>query len=542
MSYQALARKWRPRNFQQMVGQDHVLQALTNALSHDRLHHAYLFTGTRGVGKTTLTRIFAKSLNCETGVTATPCGECSACCQIDKGSFVDLIEIDAASRTKVEDTRELLDSVQYVPHRGRYKVYVIDEVHMLSGHSFNALLKTLEEPPQHTKFLLATTDPQKMPITVLSRCLQFHLKHLSSQQIADHLAHILTEEKIIYELPALKQIATAANGSMRDALSLLDQAIAFSDHEITLAKTMLLLGSIQTIYFYRLVDAICAKNHQQVFSAIDEIAQHTADFSQILAELLLVLHQMAVVQLIPDVTIDFADAEKLKLWAKTLTPSDVQLFYQIALIGRRDLPLAPSPQTGFEMVLLRMLFFSPEDVAAIPSRAPHLLGSCGEESPAPPAVIPSRAFCGEESPSNGVDGASSPATSAGFGMTAESEILTQLNLTGITKTLASYCVIKEITDTRIHLLLDPLQAILLNEKQRERLEQALNNFYGISRKLEISTGTNDVLVSSPAAIQKEQKENQHKAALASIEKDPQVQMILQTFDASLSPENVKAVP
>lgn len=530
MAYQVLARKWRPRNFQQMVGQEHVLQALINALSHNRLHHAYLFTGTRGVGKTTITRIFAKSLNCETGVTATPCGQCASCHQIDNGNCVDLIEIDAALHTKVEDMRELLDSVQYVPHRGRYKVYVIDEVHMLSGHSFNALLKTLEEPPQHTKFLLATTDPQKIPVTVLSRCLQFHFKHLSTQQIANHLSHILTEEKIIYEQPALKQIAKAANGSMRDALSLLDQAIAFSHHDITLAKIDSLLGSIQTVYFYRLVDAICAKNVQQVFDAIDEIAQHSSDFALILAELLLILHQMAVIQLVPDVPVDFPDPEKLKRWAKELTPEEVQLFYQIALIGRRDLPLAPSPQTGFEMVLLRMLFFSP---------AKNVLGAVQQEEKKPVSIplglqdAKSVAEITIENPPLVANTKNSSSTASW------PEVLEQLNLTGITKTLASYCVIKEMNSTQIHLLLDSSQGILLNEKQRERLEQALANFYGISRKLEISIGKGGEL--SPAALQKEQSGKQHQAAMESLQQDPQVQMILQTFDAKLSPENVRII-
>jgi len=565
VAYQVLARKWRPRNFQQMVGQEHVLQALSNALSHNRLHHAYLFTGTRGVGKTTIARIFAKSLNCETGVTATPCGQCAICRQIDNGNFVDLIEIDAASRTKVEDTRELLDSVQYVPHLGRYKVYVIDEVHMLSGHSFNALLKTLEEPPQHTKFLLATTDPQKIPVTVLSRCLQFHLKHLSAGQIAHHLSHILAEEKIIHESSALKQIAKAAHGSMRDALSLLDQAIAFSNHEITLAKTDALLGSIQTVYLYRLMDAICAKDSQQVFAAILEIAEHTSDFVQVLAELLLIFHQMAIVQLIADAPVDFADIEKLREWTKQLTTEEVQLFYQIALMGRRDLPLAPSPQTGFEMVLLRMLFFSPNEnsVKAQPPVRPSLRTcAAGEAIQKMVSGLPRLANSASLAMTASRDGAELLQNSLAappfepkqqidppFGNlmpnvdlkapkdNSWAEVLAQINLTGITKTLASYCVLKEITDTHIYLLLDKSQAILLNEKQRERLEQALTNFYGIFRKLEISIGSSETL--PPAVMQKEQEEKRQREVLKNIEHNSQVQNILQTFDAKLSSENVK---
>lgn len=540
MSYQALARKWRPRTFQQMVGQEHVLQALINALSHNRLHHAYLFTGTRGVGKTTITRIFAKSLNCETGVTATPCGQCSICCQIDKGNFIDLIEIDAASRTKVEDTRELLDSVQYVPHAGRYKVYVIDEVHMLSGHSFNALLKTLEEPPQHTKFLLATTDPQKLPVTILSRCLQFHLKHLSSQQIADHLAHILQDEKIHYELLALKHIAKVANGSMRDGLSLLDQAIAFCNYEITPLKIEQMLGSIQTVYFYRLVDAICAKSAQQVFTAIDEIAQHTADFGQVLDELLSVLHQMAVVQLIPEVVTDFVDVEKLQQWANALTPAEVQLFYQIALMGRRDLLHAPSAQTGFEMVLLRMLFFAPKNSVAPESDIAVLSASQKSTIPTAPqaanlAPQPERGeFTRDLAPdSQATENTHSPPQASW------SEIVAQLDLTGLTKSFASECMLQEITDTHIYLLLNSSHTILLNEKQRERLEQALNHFYHVQRKLEITVTESEVL--SPATLQKKQQEKQQQAAFNTVAQDPVVQKILQTFNATIAPENIEVV-
>lgn len=508
MSYEALARKKRPRNFQQVVGQEHVLQALINSLSQNRLHHAYLFTGTRGVGKTTLARILAKSLNCEKGVSATPCGECATCQQIDKGRCIDLIEIDAASRTKVEDTRDLLDSVQYVPHQGRYKIYVIDEVHMLSNHSFNALLKTLEEPPPHVKFILATTDPQKIPVTILSRCLQFHLKHLSTQQISNHLAALLDEEKIVYEPSALKPLAKAANGSMRDALSLLDQAIAFCNLEITLTKINDLLGSIATIYFHQLMDAICSKNATHIFKVIDEIAQHTSDFTSLLEALLAIFHQISIMQLIPEISAERIDEIKLQEWAKQLTIEEVQLFYQIALIGKRDPPLAPSSQTGFEMIVLRMLFFS------LDKTTPTIEAINPLENPLPQKSVQQTA-------------------------TTWPEILSQLPLSGMTKTFASYCALKTISENQIHLLLDPNQAILLNEKQRERLEQALTTFYGFGRKLIIEVGGNDTL--SPATLQKKQQDAQHQTAVESIQQNPNVQTILQAFNTQLTPENVTII-
>jgi DNA polymerase-3 subunit gamma/tau len=527
MPHQALARKWRPRNFQQMVGQEHVLQALVNALTENRLHHAYLFTGTRGVGKTTIARIFAKSLNCETGVTATPCGQCDVCRQIDAGTFIDLIEIDAASRTKVEDTRELLEKVPYAPHRGRYKVYVIDEVHALSAHSFNALLKTLEEPPQHAKFLLATTDPQKIPVTVLSRCLQFHLKHLTPTQIAGHLAHVLHEEQGSYDQGALKKIAKAAQGSMRDALSLLDQAIAFCHRALTVEKIDQLLGSIQSIHFYALLDAICVKDAQKVFTAIDSIAQHTSAFEFLLEELLMALHQMAVLQLVPGVSTDFADPEKLKEWSKQLSPEEVQLMYQIALIGRRDLPLAPSPQVGFEMVLLRMLFFTNKPLQTEVKTEVKAEVSAAVKTEVKAAV---QAEVKKEVKTE---------VKTAVKQEENINVLEKLTLTGITKTLASYCVIKSITPTHIQLLLDASQALLLNEKQRQRLEEALNAFYGVSRKVEISVGTGQVL--APAVLQQVQQAKVHQDAVDTLMQDPKVQAILQTFDTQLAAENVKVV-
>jgi len=363
MSYQVLARKWRPRVFKEMVGQEHVLKALINALDNDRLHHAYLFTGTRGVGKTSIARILAKCLNCEVGVSSEPCDKCSACEEINGGRFVDLIEVDAASRTKVEDTRELLDNVQYAPTKGRYKVYLIDEVHMLSGHSFNALLKTLEEPPPHVKFLLATTDPQKLPVTILSRCLQFSLKNMSPERIVEHLGYILEQESIPFETSALWQLGRSADGSMRDALSLTDQAISFGDGKISEADVSSMLGAIDQRKVHEILYALSENDGTKILQCVNEMAEQSPDYADALASLINVLHRLAVAQVIPE-AIDntFGDKEDILKLAQQFPGEDVQLFYQMALLGRRDLPLAPDPRGGFEMVLLRMLAFKPQGI------------------------------------------------------------------------------------------------------------------------------------------------------------------------------------
>ncbi|HWV15167.1 MAG TPA: DNA polymerase III subunit gamma/tau [Cellvibrio sp.] len=369
MSYQVLARKWRPRIFREMVGQEHVLQALINALDHNRLHHAYLFTGTRGVGKTTIARILAKCLNCETGVSSEPCGQCSACREISEGRFVDLIEVDAASRTKVEDTRDLLENVQYSPTRGRYKVYLIDEVHMLSNSSFNALLKTLEEPPPHVKFLLATTDPQKLPMTILSRCLQFNLKNMNPERIVNHLKYVLEQEVIPYEESALWQLGRAADGSMRDALSLTDQAIAYGSGKIAEVEVAAMLGTLDQAAVYEIVSALASLDGKATLDAVQKMSEQAPDFNNALAEMLSMLHRIAIAQALPEaVDNSHGDKDQIMQLAQQLPAEDVQLFYQTALLGRRDLPLAPDPRAGFEMVLLRMLAFKPQGVIDVPTQ------------------------------------------------------------------------------------------------------------------------------------------------------------------------------
>lgn len=382
MSYQVLARKYRPRTFRETVGQEHVLQALINALDHNRLHHAYLFTGTRGVGKTTIARILAKCLNCESGVSSEPCGQCSACTEIAENRFVDLIEVDAASRTKVEDTRELLENVQYAPTRGRYKVYLIDEVHMLSGHSFNALLKTLEEPPPHVKFLLATTDPQKLPVTILSRCLQFNLKNMNPERIVQHLQEILEKELVPFESSALWLLGRSADGSMRDAMSLTDQAIAYGSGKITEAEVRAMLGTIDQRAIYDMLAALAVQDGRALLGAVERMSEQAPDYAAALAELLALLHRIAIAQALPEAADNsHGDRDKVLELAQQMPPEDIQLFYQTALLGRRDLPLAPDPRAGLEMVLLRMLAFKPQGVADIPKKA---LPQGASETPASP--------------------------------------------------------------------------------------------------------------------------------------------------------------
>lgn len=361
MSYQVLARKWRPQTFADVVGQEHVLTALANGLSLGRIHHAYLFSGTRGVGKTSIARLLAKGLNCETGITATPCGVCDNCREIEQGRFVDLIEIDAASRTKVEDTRDLLDNVQYAPARGRFKVYLIDEVHMLSRHSFNALLKTLEEPPAHVKFLLATTDPQKLPVTILSRCLQFHLKALDVDQIRSQLEHILDAEKIDHEPRALQLLARAADGSLRDALSLTDQAIASGDGRLTTQAVSTMLGTLDDDQALSLIEAVVNADGERVMALVNEAASRGVEWEALLVEMLALLHRVAMLQLSPAaIGADMAVIEqRMRELARTVPPGDVQLYYQTLLIGRKELPFAPDRRMGIEMTLLRALAFHP---------------------------------------------------------------------------------------------------------------------------------------------------------------------------------------
>ncbi len=528
MSYQVLARKWRPRTFSELVGQEHVLRALTNALDSDRLHHAYLFTGTRGVGKTTLGRILAKSLNCEQGVSSTPCGECTACREIDEGRFVDLLEVDAASRTKVEDTRELLEHVQYTPTRGRYKVYLIDEVHMLSAHSFNALLKTLEEPPPHAKFILATTDPQKLPVTILSRCLQFNLKCLSPEQIAQHLGEVLAAEGIEAEAMALKRLARAASGSMRDALSLLDQAIAFGGGKVLDADTRLMLGDLERRDVAGLLRALAADDGEALLAKIDELAAQGLDFNQVLAELIALLHAIAVAQVVPDWGGDDAEVAEL---AGQLAAEDVQLYYQIGLLGRRDLPMAPDPRTGFEMVMLRMLAFRPDSGT----------DAGGGTPPVAPVSRPGPEPAGRKAgprpdPVRG-GGQAEPAPS-GRGQGGDwRQVAEALPVVGMTRQLAMNAVLAEWDGEHMRLLLPREHAALASANWVQRLQAALREYYQAPVQLQVDVG--EPQAETPAAQHARQRQQRRQEAVSLLENDPNVRALKAAFDASLDPASVE---
>ncbi|HXQ31901.1 MAG TPA: DNA polymerase III subunit gamma/tau [Steroidobacteraceae bacterium] len=524
MSYLVLARKWRPRSFEELVGQEHVVRALTNALDSGRVHHAFLFTGTRGVGKTTIARILAKALNCETGVRSRPCGICGACREIDEGRFVDLIEVDAASRTKVEDTRELLENVQYAPSRGRYKVYLIDEVHMLSGHSFNALLKTLEEPPPHVKFLLATTDPQKLPATVLSRCLQFHLKRLAPTLIAERLAMILAAESVGFEAPALTLLARAADGSLRDALSLLDQALAFGAGRVSEADVRLMLGTIDRGHVVRLVERLAAGDVVGLIETLRSLDEQVPDYDQVLVELAALLERLALTQLVADSGADGGfDPELLARLAPRLTAEDLQLYYQIALLGRRDLGLAPEPRIGFEMTVLRMLAFRPSPVGAselAPARAPA--------TPAAPARVAPGAAAAVRGP----------------GPVDWQELLTQLELVGAAQQLAANCVWVGREGDVVRLRLDRRSEALRTPGTEERLAQALGRHFGTSVRLIVErddAGQAPDTPDTPARREARAAEAELAQARAALEADPTVRALRERFGASVQAETVKPV-
>lgn len=523
MSYQVLARKWRPRNFTQLVGQEHVVRALINGLDNDRLHHAFLFTGTRGVGKTTLARILAKSLNCEEGVGSTPCGNCQNCQAIDAGSFVDLIEVDAASRTGVDDTRELLENVHYAPSRGRYKVYLIDEVHMFSTSSFNALLKTLEEPPPHIKFLLATTDPKKLPVTVLSRCLQFNLRRITPQVIASHLDKILTEEQIPSEFQALTLIARTAEGSMRDALSLLDQAISYGGGQVTTTDVRTMLGNIEQRDLLVLLDALLAGNGQELIGKIREICDNSVDIPSILADLLHLLQRLALYQFAPDTVDDIDEREAFHGLAARMTPEDVQLFYQIGLIGSRDLAYAPDPRGAFEMILLRMLCFHPVSGASSHQPSADTVPKA-EKTRAVPSVPPT---------------VSQPNTPPLSNSDHWPKLVTQLQLTAVARQLAENCALERCEKDTVYLQLAPNMANLHNKRAEERLRQALEEHYGKSIQLIIRIADSTTDIDTAAARREKEHAAWQQAAVESIENDANIKALRETFNARLPLDSVR---
>lgn len=519
MSYQVLARKWRPRSFASVVGQEHVVTALTNALEQKRLHHAYLLTGTRGVGKTTIARILAKALNCEAGITSEPCGKCSACQEIDAGRFVDLIEVDAATNTKVDEMRQLLEGAVYAPTRARFKVYVIDEVHMLSASAFNAMLKTLEEPPEHIKFILATTDPQKIPVTVLSRCLQFNLKQMAPGAIAAHLRHIAKEEGMAADPGALRLIAGAARGSMRDALSVLDQAIAYCGGAVTEEGVRSMLGAIDQSYLFDLAAAVAAGDGDRLFSVADAMETRSLSFDGALLELATLLHRVALAQAVPDaLDTDVPERERVLELAGLLDPETVQLYYQIAVHGRRDLPLAPDEYAGFTMVLMRMLAFRPD--------AP------GVSSPPPRA-----AKSGDKGMKTADKGVTRAAGSPGAPPGDWPDLVRELKVTGATRQLAERSELAAFTDKRIELRL-PSDAKYLAEKVYvDKLKAALQERLGAPVAVSIQIG--DTNGNSVAALKEGERKANQEQANASIQEDSFVRDLVEQFDGSVVDASIK---
>tara|TARA_B100000686_G_scaffold188303_1_gene195046 strand:+ start:27386 stop:29080 length:1695 start_codon:yes stop_codon:yes gene_type:complete len=556
MSYQALARKWRPRRFADVVGQDHVVNALRNAIRQDRVHHAFLFSGTRGVGKTTLARILAKAVNCEQGPQAEPCGECGACQGVDEGRFIDLIEIDAASRTRVDDTREILDNVQYAPTQGRYKIYLIDEVHMLSGHSFNALLKTLEEPPSHVKFLLATTDPQKLPATILSRCLQFNLRLLTAQEISGQLETIVRAEELSFDDEGLDILARAADGSMRDGLSLLDQSIAFGDGSVTGQEVRDMLGMIESHHVDAILRALAGQDGAGLIETVAGMAERPIDYSGALDVLLTVLHNVSLFQILPDaVAAKQADSDLVKELASSLSKEDVQLYYQIGLMGKRDLPLAPGPASGFEMTMLRMFTFSPDagDCAGgATSAAPP--GTTGKQATRQSPRIRNTSASSEKSSiapdsgqtfeivkkragRNGKNTAdlslSDPAVWAAF--------VEDSDFTGVTQELAmNLCPKTYDPETRVLTLSLVAGLASMRSPSRQRiLEEKLEAFCGVSVRLEIADDS-EISGETPAMTRARREQEEKDAALKTLMDDPAVQDLVSAFDATVVPESVRS--
>jgi len=518
MSYVVLARKWRPKRFAEMVGQEHVLRALSNALDSGKVHHAFLFTGTRGVGKTTVARILAKSLNCETnGVSSKPCGVCAACKEIDEGRFVDLIEVDAASRTKVDDTRDLLDNVQYAPTRGRYKVYLIDEVHMLSNHSFNALLKTLEEPPPHVKFLLATTDPQKLPVTVLSRCLQFSLKRLPAMLIGERLKFIAGEEKLAFEPAAIALLARAAEGSMRDALSLLDQLIAFGGGAISEANARSMLGTIDRGHVGRLVEAVARGDGAAVLAEVRELDRDVPDYDRALVDLAALLQRIAIVQIVPEAAPqdEEFDAALLTQLASAITPEDAQLYYQIALGGRRDLNMAPEPRIGFEMTLLRMLAFRPEAAAQVSKPV----------SAARAVPVASAAAAVESARLTSID-------AANWTMIVEAAALS-----GMVRQLALNCVPAGFEHNLLTLKLDQAASDRRTRPIEEKLLQGLSKYLG--RDIRIAFEISEADLNSPARQRVQAEQDRIARAASAFESDPAVKGLRERFGGDVDLASVK---
>ena len=600
MSYQVLARKWRPKSFSEMAGQEHVLQALINALDNDRLHHAYLFAGTRGVGKTTIGRILSKCLNCEKGVSSVPCGECSSCTEIDAGRFIDLIEVDAASRTGVDDMRDLLDNVQYAPSRGRFKIYLIDEIHMLSKSSFAALLKTLEEPPPHVKFLFATTDPQKLPITVLSRCLQFNLKNLSAERITEHLKYVLEEEKVPFEEAGLWSLGRAADGSMRDALSLTDQAVGHGGGSITESDVISMLGTIERHFVVDICVAMASQNGEKLLSSVGQMAEQSPDYDAALGDVLSIWHQVAILQTVPE-ALDrgVSHFDELANLAETVSREDVQLFYQICLLGRKDLPLAPEQRAGFEMVMLRAMAFRPAvNGRPVPLKSPPEVEQSAKKSePAPNADVSdhSAGIANEilnesldadvaveenklketlealdidllnEEPAveikndDKVELLSDNVTELNTNLSADSqacevankvslneflpshwiEVRRQLKIGASLGEIASHCLFTARVDDVLQFIIDDQENSLFDASHQESLGAALSDYFDHPLTVSITSGV--AKDETPRAANIRENNERKAAAVERLNADPSVMQFKQLFNGGLDEESVESI-
>ena len=570
MSYQVLARKWRPKSFNTLVGQEHVVRALTNALGQQRLHHAYLFTGTRGVGKTTIARIMAKSLNCETGITATPCGVCSACTEIDRGRFVDMLEVDAASNTQVDAMRDLLDNAQYAPTVGRFKVYIIDEVHMLSKSAFNAMLKTLEEPPAHVKFILATTDPQKVPVTVLSRCLQFNLRQMAGTTITEHLKNILGQENISYEIPALHLISRAAQGSMRDALSLTDQAIAYGNNTVNEAEVRSMLGAIDQSYLFELLNALVEQDGGAILAKAKQMEQRSISFEAALSDLAQLIHQIAVAQTIPSsVDADLPERSALLNLAEKINAETLQLYYQIALLGRRDISLAPDEYAGFTMSLLRMLAFTPNtklsNQTSQPSRHPvanHPAADSAQQNnpsatqsarivsqpanqylttPSAPQASPQLSATeatGAKLANQSVVDSNAIVNQATRSFNGNWFAVVEQLKPGLGRTLAQNCELIDFDESRIQLSVAESQKHLMNTGNQEKLSAAIHQYFGKKIDLTFSLGGSGT---TPAKQNAMARADLQSEAEKSILGDTFVQALIHDFGAQIVPSSIKPI-
>jgi DNA polymerase-3 subunit gamma/tau len=525
-----LARKWRPKTFTELVGQEHVVKALTNALSQQRLHHAYLFTGTRGVGKTTLARILAKALNCEKGITPVPCGQCSACGEIDSGRFIDLLELDAASNTGIDNMREVLDNAQYAPTRGRFKIYIIDEVHMLSAKAFNSMLKTLEEPPEHVKFILATTDPQKIPVTVLSRCLQFNLKQIPSPVIAGYLQQVLEKEKISGESSALQLLSRAAQGSMRDALSLLDQAIAHDAGKVTESGVREMLGVIDQTYLFEILRALLKHDGVALIAQAEQMASRSLSLEAALQDLATLLQRIALAQTVPEaIGVDMPERPLILELAHAFNPQDVQLFYDIALRGRNEIDLAPDEQAGFSMTLLRMLAFMPAD-----STVPHSDENKSVKSmPQQPSLLEA-------------GGKSVPAKTATDSRLKKNSfdedwpaLVAQLKLGGMAKMLAQHSELASYSSGGLELRIPEPHKHLLEKSYQEKLKLALNDYFGKHIPVTFTLGSGSG--NTPAERDHREKQERQMRAIQAIEKDPFVRELVENFDAKVIDSSIKPI-